>query len=509
MEQSDCYNPFKYIREEVDVVKLVTNLISNTTPKNSQSNDPFWEKAEGMFLQSLFYYVWLECPQEDRNFRMVLKLIGEAEVKEDGSPSELDRRMKRLERKKGINHPAIKQYNKVFRGAADTVRSIVISANSRLAFLENPQILRILSKDDMNIEDLGIGINGDGKTRTALFCVIPDSDKTYNSVVGLLYSQIFQELYYQADFVYGGKLPVPVLFLLDEFANVALPDDFCSLLSTMRSRRISATIIIQNLAQIKALFEKTWETLTGNCDTTIYLGGNEQSTHEYISKLIGKATIDKKSAGETKGKNGSSSRNYDVLGRELYTPDEVRKMDNRQCMVFIRGQDPVLDNKYNTPGHILFKESADGGGEAYVHVPKGGETNAEESCSLLNKQSFEYFQRKRDQGEKVYLDDLSGDELLGIDNAAEEIKISSKSEIEKNKKIDEIEQLRRRKRGSDNFEKEFEKRLMDADFSVEQLEEARLGLKDNLDYKEILKYFLKKNSAEEMHKIRLEMKQNK
>lgn len=204
----------------------------------------------------------------------------------------------------------------------DTVRSIIISANSRLATLENKQVLRLLSKDELNIAELGIGVNGDKKTKTALFCVIPDSDKTYNYIIGLLYTQIFQELYYQADFNYGGKLPIHVTFMLDEFANVALPDDYCSLLSTMRSREISSVIIIQNLAQIKALFKDTWETVTGNCDVTVYLGGNEASTHEYISKLLGKATIDKRSSGETRGRQGSSSRNYDVLGRELMTPDD-------------------------------------------------------------------------------------------------------------------------------------------------------------------------------------------
>lgn len=219
MEASDCYNPFMYIRKESDVVKLITNLIANTTPKNSQSNDPFWEKAESLFLQALFYYVWLECPESERNFSMVLKLLGEAEVRDDGSSSDLDRRIKRLERKKGSNHPAVQQYYKVIKGAADTVRSIVISANSRLAFLGNPQILRILSRDDMNIPEIGAGKNGDGKTKTALFCVIPDNDKTNNSIVGLLYSQIFQELYFQADFIYQGRLPIHVTFMLDEFAN--------------------------------------------------------------------------------------------------------------------------------------------------------------------------------------------------------------------------------------------------------------------------------------------------
>ena len=282
MGQSDCYNPFSYIREETDVVKLITNLISNTTPKGAAPSDPFWEKAEGLFLQAVFYYVWLEMPPAMRNFETVLMLLGEAEVTEQEQPSQLDLRMGQLEKTSplGSAHPAVKQYNKCMRGAGDTVRSIIISANSRLAFLENKQVLRLLSRDDLNLAELGTGVDGDGKTRTALFCVIPDSDKSYNFIIGMLYTQIFQELYYQADFHCGGRLPVHVTFMLDEFANVALPDDYCSLLSTMRSREISSIIIIQNFAQLKALFKDTWETVPGNCDTFIYLGGNEQSTHK-------------------------------------------------------------------------------------------------------------------------------------------------------------------------------------------------------------------------------------
>lgn len=377
MEKSDCYNPFSYIREETDVVKLITNLISNTTPKGASPSDPFWEKAEGLLLQAIFYYVWLEEPPAKRNFETVLKLLGEAEVTEQNKPSKLDVRMRYLEEtsKLGPAHPAVKQYNKCMRGAGDTVRSIIISANSRLAFLENRQVLRLLSKDDLDLAELGIGVNGDGKTRSALFCVIPDSDKSYNFIIGMLYTQIFQELYYQADFNCGGRLPIHVTFMLDEFANVALPDDYCSLLSTMRSREISSIIIIQNFAQLKALFKDTWETVPGNCDTFIYLGGNEQSTHKYVSELLGKGTIDKKSSGETKGRQGSSSRNYDVLGRELFTPDEVRKLDNKKCLIFIRGFDPVMDDKFIPFSHPAFKQTADGKG-GLMSIPRGEKRKA-------------------------------------------------------------------------------------------------------------------------------------
>lgn len=417
MDKSDCYNPFVYLREETDVVKLVTNIMSNTTPKNATSSDPFWDKAEGLFLQSLFYYVWLESPIAKRNMATVMELIGKAEVTEKDKPSELDKQMSFLEHTSplGANHPAVKQYKKCMRGAGDTIRSIIISANSRLAKLENKQVLRLLSKDDLNLAELGTGVSNDGKTKTALFCVIPDSDKSYNFIIGMLYTQIFQELYYQADFNYGGRLPIHVTFMLDEFANVALPDDYCSLLSTMRSREISSIIIIQNLAQIKALFKDTWETIPGNCDTLVYLGGNEQSTHEYISKLLGKATIDKKSTGESRGRQGSSSRNYDVLGREIMTPDEVRKMDNSKCLIFIRGLDPVLDGKYFTPKHPIFPQTADGDGKPYEFVKKTDDHFIGQPYEFLNEQGVEHFVKMKENGENVFIQDLTYEEFMSLD----------------------------------------------------------------------------------------------
>ncbi|MCM1158974.1 MAG: type IV secretory system conjugative DNA transfer family protein [Clostridium sp.] len=439
MDKSDCYNPFSYIREETDVIKLITNLMSNTTPKGAAPSDPFWEKAEGLFLQALFYYVWLEEKPEKRNFSTVLKLMGEAEVVEKGKPSPLDVRMKLLEETSmlGVNHPAVKQYNKCMRGAGDTVRSIIISANSRLATLENKQVLRMLSRDDLHLEELGIGVNGDGKTKTALFCVIPDSDKSYNYIIGLLYTQIFQELYYQADFNCGGRLPIHVTFMLDEFSNVALPDDYCSLLSTMRSREISSVIIIQNLAQIKALFKDTWETIPGNCDTLVYLGGNEQSTHEYISKLLGKQTIDKKTSGETKGRQGSSSRNYDVLGREIMMPDEVRKMDNKKCLIFIRGFNPILDNKYIPFAHPVFSQTADGGGEVFQYGRGLPGNITEPPFEILNEKSLAYFEKMKEQGEEVYIDSISYEDFMRLGKDGMKRRFISLDEQERRRKHNE------------------------------------------------------------------------
>ncbi len=437
MAKSDCYNPFAYIREETDVVKLITNIMSNTTPKGASPSDPFWEKAEGLFLQALFYYVWLEEKPPKRNFASVLKLMEEAEVTEKGKPSMLDTRMKFLEATSPLkeNHPAVKQYNKCMRGAGDTVRSIIISANSRLAFLENKQVLRLLSRDDLDLAELGIGVNGDGETKTALFCVIPDSDKSYNFIIGMLYTQIFQELYYQADFNCGGRLPIHVTFMLDEFANVALPDDYCSLLSTMRSREISSIIIIQNFAQLKALFKDTWETIPGNCDTFIYLGGNEQSTHKYVSELLGKGTIDKKSSGETKGRQGSSSRNYDVLGRELFTPDEVRKLDNKKCIIFIRGFDPIMDSKFIPFGHPAFDQTADGKGKPYVHVPGGSGDIQGQLYQLLTPKALSYYEGLKEKGENVYIDKIDYKDFELLTDAGMKKRFISMEEREEKERL--------------------------------------------------------------------------
>ena len=495
MDKSDCYNPFAYIREETDVVKLITNLISNTTPKGATPSDPFWEKAEGLFLQSIFYYVWLECSPAERNFRTVLKLMGEAEVVQEGKKSLLTERMEKLARdsKLGNNHPAVKQYYKCMRGAGDTVRSIIISANSRLAFLENQQVLRLLSRDDMTLSQLGIGINGDEKTRTALFCVIPDSDKSYNFIVGMLYTQIFQELYYQADFVYGGRLPIHVTFLLDEFANVALPDDFCSLLSTMRSREISSVIIIQNFAQLKALFKDTWETVPGNCDTFIYLGGNEQATHKYVSELLGKGTIDKRSSGETRGRQGSSSRNYDVLGRELFTPDEVRKLDNKKCLLFIRGFDPILDEKYVPFAHPRFLLTADGEGTPYVHKPVEKKGLIGPAVELLSPESLQYYRKLKERGGNVYIQDMKYKDFMLLGQAGLTKRFMEADEAEQKAKMNEEQ----------GQELEYAQELLidrelDREYSKEQKAALRKALTKKIPMRKLMDYYYPDVSAEEM-----------
>ena len=508
MAKSDGYNPFRYIREENDVVKLVTNIISNTTPKETAPTDPFWEKSESMFLQALFYYVWLEMPPNRKNFQSVLELLSEAEVDAKGNDSKLTKKMKQLAKTSKLkqNHPAYKQYMKVIRGAGDTVRSIIISANSRLALLENPQILRILSKDDLHLEELGIGVNGDKHTRTALFCIIPDSDKSYNFIVGMLYTQLFQELYFQADFKNDGKLPIQVTLMMDEFANVALPDDFCSLLSTMRSRRISSIIIIQNLAQIKALFKDTWETITGNCDTLVYLGGNEKSTHQYISEMLGKSTIDKRSTGETRGVHGSASRNYDVLGRELMTPVEVRNMSNKKCLIFIKGFNPIFDDKYIPFRHKNFSQTEDGGGKAYVHDPSLNKGSLR-PVKLLSEKQINDIKEYKKENEVVHIMDMSLEEIMMLDDT-KKLYFENSNESESSGDEGSAKTISR----TDILENMSEQELMDEitnrmcmmDFSREQIEEITKSLDAHMKLSILLSYLYPTTSAEEMAKKRNE-----
>ena len=508
MAKSDGYNPFRYIREENDVVKLVTNIISNTTPKETAPTDPFWEKSESMFLQALFYYVWLEMPPNRKNFQSVLELLSEAEVDAKGNDSKLTKKMKQLAKTSKLkqNHPAYKQYMKVIRGAGDTVRSIIISANSRLALLENPQILRILSKDDLHLEELGIGVNGDKHTRTALFCIIPDSDKSYNFIVGMLYTQLFQELYFQADFKNDGKLPIQVTLMMDEFANVALPDDFCSLLSTMRSRRISSIIIIQNLAQIKALFKDTWETITGNCDTLVYLGGNEKSTHQYISEMLGKSTIDKRSTGETRGVHGSASRNYDVLGRELMTPDEVRNMSNKKCLIFIKGFNPIFDDKYIPFRHKNFSQTEDGGGKAYIHDPSLNQGSLR-PVKLLSEKQINDIKEYKKENEVVHIMDMSLEEIMMLDDT-KKLYFENSNESESSGDEGSAKTISR----TDILENMSEQELMDEitnrmcmmDFSREQIEEITKSLDAHMKLSILLSYLYPTTSAEEMAKKRNE-----
>lgn len=362
-ENSDGYNPFVYIRKDEDVIKLISNLIQNTTPKNAQQNDPFWEKSEIALDSALMLYLLHEAPPEEQTFEMLMFLIENAATVEDedesGYQSPVDILFQGLEDEKP-EHIAVRQY-KIFKQASGkTAKSILISAAVRLAAFNLPEIAKMTSYDNLDIGTLG-------ERKRAIFCVIPDNDNSFNYLVGMLYTQAFQALYFNADNNHGGELPIPVHIVMDEFANVALPDNFERILATMRSRRISVSIIIQNMAQLKALFKDSWENITGNCDTLLYLGGNEQSTHEYISKMLGKETIDTRTRGITKGQHGSSNTNYQNAGRELLTLDEVRLLDNSNALIFIRGERPLIDKKFDILSHPNIAKTADGKAVPYKH----------------------------------------------------------------------------------------------------------------------------------------------
>ena len=362
--KSDCYNPFCYIRKDADVFKLIDNFIKNTTPKGAKANDPFWEKSETALDAALMLYLLHEAPPEDQNMETILYMIenGGAKEEDDDYQSPLDLLFEALEEEQP-DHIAVRQYHIFKQAAGKTAKSILVSAAVRLASFTLPEIQRITASDDMELGKLG-------ERKQAIFCIIPDSnDASLNFLVGMLYTQAFQELYYQADKVHQGALPVPVRLMFDEFANVALPDGYARLQATMRSRNIMSTIILQNISQLKALFKDDWEGIIGNADSFIYLGGNEQSTHKYISELLGKETIDTKTSSQSKGRNGSFSQNFQQTGRELMTPDEVRRLDNKDAIVLIRGEKPVIDEKYDILKHPNIHRTEDGGAPPYLHTP--------------------------------------------------------------------------------------------------------------------------------------------
>ena len=361
-ETSWCYNPFAYVRDDKDVLKLINNLIRNTTPKGAQSSDPFWEKSETALLQALMLYLSHEAPPEEQNFPMIMEMLGSAQVKEDDEDyqSPLDILFERLEMR-DPESIAVKQYAIYKQAAGKTAKSILISVGVRLAAFNLKQIANLTCTDELDLYSIG-------EKKVALFCCIPDADTSMNYLVGMIYSNLFQTLYYVADRKYGGRLPIPVHCIMDEWPNVALPDDFDKILATMRSRGISCSIIIQNIAQMKALFKDSYESLIGNCDEFLYLGGNEKEGHKYVSELLGKETLDTNTYGQTKGRSGSYSVNYQQTGRELLTPDEIRLLDNRKAILFIRGERPIMDDKYDLKKHVNFRYTEDGGASPYDYA---------------------------------------------------------------------------------------------------------------------------------------------
>ena len=362
-DTSFCYNPLAYVRDDKDVLRLIETLIQSTTPPGAQSSDPFWQKSETALLQALVLYLIHEAPKEEQNFAMVMEMLAAAEVREEDEEYEspLDILFARLEMR-DPESIAVKQYHVFKMGAGKTLKSILISVGVRLSAFNLPQIARLTYTDDLHLEEMG-------EKKVALFCCIPDSDKSLNYLVGMIYGQLIQTLYYVADRKYKGRLPVPVHLLIDEAPNIALPtDNFLPWLSTMRSRNIFCSYIAQNMAQLKALFKEQWESLVGLCDEFLYLGGNEKETHKYISELMGKETLDTNTYGHSRGRSGSFSVNDQQTGRELLTPDEVRMLDNRKAILFVRGERPMLDDKYDLLRHPNIRLTEDGGAPPYDYT---------------------------------------------------------------------------------------------------------------------------------------------
>lgn len=412
MDKSHCYNPFVYLKSDNDVQKLVTNLFKSTTPKGSSSSDPFWDTAASMLLLALIFYLKYEAPDNEKNFTMVMEMLRAGEVKEDNDMyvSALDELFNRLE-DRNPEHIALKYYRDYHSGSAKTLKSIQITLASRLEKFNLESLSKLTMVDELDLPSLG-------EKKVALFALIPDNDSSFNFLVSILYTQLFQQLFFIADHKYKGSLPVHVHFVMDEFANVSLPDDFDKILSVMRSREVSVSIILQNLAQLKALFEKQWESIVGNCDEFLYLGGNEQSTHKYVSELLGKSTIDLDTHGRSFGRNGNYSTNYQIGGRELMTPDEVRLLDNRYALLFIRGERPIKDFKYEILNHPNINLTEDGNGESYIHgstdnaiayinfddsVDKFDVINTEidlENYDFISSEDIDVYLEKRNKNEK-------------------------------------------------------------------------------------------------------------
>lgn len=383
MHKSHCYNPFVYLRTDNDVQKLVTNLFKSTTPKGSQSNDPFWDNSASMLLMALVFYLHYEAPEDEQNFSMVMEMLRAAAILDEddtNQPNPIDILFERLE-KRNPGHIALKYYHNYKSGAGKTLKSIQITLAARLEKFNLDTVASLTNVDELDLPSLG-------EKKVALFAIIPDNDTSFNFLVSILYTQLFQQLFDLADNKYQGSLPVPVHFLMDEFANVSLPDDFEKILSTMRSRGVSVSIILQNLAQLKALFEKQWESIIGNCDEFLYLGGNEQSTHKYVSELLGKETIDTNTFGKSTGRSGNYSTNYQISGRELLTPDEVRKLDNQYAILFIRGECPVMDFKYDILKHPNVQWTTDGKAKPYKHGEVTLETTSIEILENVDPNSI-------------------------------------------------------------------------------------------------------------------------
>lgn len=485
-EKSMKINPFLFLRRRQDVTKLVSNLIQNTDSENIKNStaDPFWEKSERMFLEALFLYVWKECPTVsnnpetgelailEKNMKSIMYLLDEAQFEEPDTPTKLDIRMKQLE-KTEPNHPAVKTYRRYLSAPEDTRRSVIATVNARMQPFDNDELLEIFSGNDIPLDEFGVGKDGDETTKSFLFMVIPDEDTTYNFVPGMVYTLLFDQLYYQAR-LYGGRLPLSVGFWLDEFANIKMPANFDKIMATCRSRGIYCVPMLQSLAQMKTLFANgAWEGIVGNCDTFLYLGGNEESTFEYITKLLGKWTVDKKTTGESTGTSGSHSENFDVLGRELMMEYEVRLLPDDECILFVRGEEPIRDKKWFPWEHEIYNQALSYG---KYEVPEHRETE-EDSIRLLNSESMEYYKKmsEKDSSIRYYTIDALDFMSMDLDRLAAESADTGKVNLslERMQELYDKEQETKRKEEQRLFRESYDQLPLLDIFASDQLDETR------------------------------------
>ena len=359
------YNPMAYLETDEDAIKLAFAIVNNTKPKDAPSGgDKFWDDSSVLLISALILYLMYEAPASEQNFSTLMYMILNCQVSENEMvENPLMMLFGELERR-DPQHPAVLQFKSFMLGAKKTLQSILISAAANLYMFNSRKFAEMTSRDEMFLPRMGL-------EQRALFIVLPDNDTTFNFIATMLYTQLFDQLFRLADSTpeYNGALPVHVRLMMDEFANVALPKNFKNILAVCRSRNISCDIILQNIAQLKSLFKDDWEGIIGNCDTLLYLGGNEYGTYEYLSKILGKETERTKSQSIGKGSRGSSSDSLQTAGRELCMPDEIRRMRDDECLLLMRSEDPVIDKKYNLLHHPNVKYTSDAGGEPYVIPP--------------------------------------------------------------------------------------------------------------------------------------------
>ena len=354
------YNPFAYIHSEKDILKLVTTLIANTKGEG-KAGDDFWVKAETLLYTALIGYIHYEAPVEEQNFSTLIEFINAMEVREDDEDfkNPVDLMFDELKKRKP-DHFAVRQYAKFKLSAGKTAKSILISCGARLAPFDIQELRELTAYDELQLDTLG-------DRKTALFIIMSDTDDTFNFLISMCYTQLFNLLCEKADDVYGGRLPVHVRCLIDEAANIGQIPRLEKLVATIRSREISCCLVLQAQSQLKALYKDSADTIIGNMDCSIFLGGKEPGTMKELAAALGKETIDSYNTGESRGREVSHSLNYQKLGKELLTPDEVRMLDNRYCILFIRGTRPVMDEKYELMEHPAIRYTMDGGGPPYIH----------------------------------------------------------------------------------------------------------------------------------------------